>query len=57
MDLLDRIREEAGDAAQADRLGLRELERRKAAPMLLAGMLPSREGAKAEEHELLTDHP
>jgi hypothetical protein len=38
MDLLDRIRQEAGDEAQADRLGLFEPERREAPSMLLAGM-------------------
>jgi hypothetical protein len=36
MDLLDRIGEEAGNSAQAHRLGLLKLERRQATSMLLA---------------------
>jgi len=46
MDLLYRIREEAGNAAQADRLGLREPERRETASLLLAGMLSPRKSAE-----------
>jgi hypothetical protein len=38
MDLLDRVREEARDQAQKDRLGLRKLERGKAPALLLARM-------------------
>jgi hypothetical protein len=38
MDLLDRVREESGDSAEAHPLGLRESERGKAPPLLLAGM-------------------
>ena len=46
MDLLGRVGEEAGDQAQADRLGLREPERGQAAAVLLAGMPASREGER-----------
>jgi hypothetical protein len=38
MDLLDRVREESGDSAEAHPLGLRKSERGKAPPLLLAGM-------------------
>src|SRR5687768_3262208 len=38
MDLLDRIREETRDPAQAGRLGALEPERGQAPPLLLAGM-------------------
>ena len=46
MDLLDRIREEVGDTAQAGRLGLLKPSGWQAPSLLLAGMFSSRRGTE-----------
>jgi heat shock protein HslJ len=49
VDLLDRIREEAGDQAQTDRMGLLKPDGWEASSLLLARLPSSREHAKAEQ--------